>query len=169
MCNVLVVGPPSSQGLVPMIADTELSKPCKLWDWIRGAFRSFLVSLRESLSSNQTKIWIFHLWWAAATTGARRAAFTRLLIFLTLAVRTCVPTDMETEQYGDTSRNGNLCTFAESRCNVLNCLSGQRQRIAPCPRTALRCVPFLKCPPLEPNYSPGLSFTAISMSCSDPR
>jgi hypothetical protein len=29
-----------------------------------------------------------------------------------------------------------LCTFAESRCNVLNCLSGQRQRIAPCPRTA---------------------------------
>jgi hypothetical protein len=38
----------------------------------------------------------------------------------------------------DTSRNGNLCTFAESRCNVLNRLAGQRQRIAPCPRTALK-------------------------------
>jgi hypothetical protein len=25
---------------------------------------------------------------------------------------------------GDTSRNGNLCTFAESRCNVLNRLAG---------------------------------------------
>ena len=38
--------------------------------------------------------------------------------------------------YGDTSRNGNLCTFAESRCNVLNRLVGRRERIAPCPRTA---------------------------------
>jgi hypothetical protein len=67
---------------------------------------------------------------------------------------------------GDTSRNGNLCTFAESRCNVLNRLAGQRQRIAPCPRTThsllrsadyerLRCtefalayvaIRFLKCP-----------------------
>jgi alpha-galactosidase len=36
---------------------------------------------------------------------------------------------------GDTSRNGNLCTFAESGCNVLNRLAGQGQRIAPCPRT----------------------------------
>jgi Cdc6-like AAA superfamily ATPase len=36
---------------------------------------------------------------------------------------------------GDTSRNGNLCTFAESRCNVLNRLAGQRHRIAPSPRT----------------------------------
>jgi hypothetical protein len=42
----------------------------------------------------------------------------------------------EKNPIGDTSRNGNLCTFAESRCNVLNCLAEQRQRIAPCPRTA---------------------------------
>jgi hypothetical protein len=38
------------------------------------------------------------------------------------------------ENIGDTSRNGDLCTFAESRCNVLNRLAGQRQRIAPCPK-----------------------------------
>jgi len=37
--------------------------------------------------------------------------------------------EVELGQLGDTSRNGNLCTFTESRCNVLNRLAGQRQRI----------------------------------------
>jgi hypothetical protein len=32
---------------------------------------------------------------------------------------------------GDTSGNGNLCTFAESQCNVLNRLAGQRHELRP--------------------------------------
>jgi hypothetical protein len=35
----------------------------------------------------------------------------------------------ESGRVGDTSQNGNLCTFAESRCNVLNRLAGQRHRL----------------------------------------
>jgi hypothetical protein len=30
---------------------------------------------------------------------------------------------------GDTSQNGNLCTFAECLCNVLNRLVGQRHKL----------------------------------------
>jgi hypothetical protein len=50
---------------------------------------------------------------------------------------------------GDTSRNGSLCTFAESRSNVLNCLAGQRHRIALCPRTVHSVLVSADCKRLD--------------------
>src|SRR5882757_2838113 len=65
-----------------------------------------------------------------------RRLFSAHLYSVACGPNQCRSTRIYSSVVGDTSRNGNLYTFAESRCNVLNCLSGQRQRIAPCPRTA---------------------------------
>jgi hypothetical protein len=39
--------------------------------------------------------------------------------------------NLERREIGDTSRNGNLCTFAESRCNVLNYLADSNNELRP--------------------------------------